>query len=99
MKNRKGTLVPLKQRAEAIADYLENSHWSNPTKDRSKRQIPTTPIRTNRTQTEEAQAKQRQRAPFTMSELTEAIQLTKKRKAPGPDGIVSELIKWLGTDN
>ena len=31
MKNRKGTLVPLKKKAEAIADYLENSHWSNPT--------------------------------------------------------------------
>ena len=34
-----------------------------------------------------------------MKELEEAIQLTKKGKAPGPDGITTELIKWLGKDN
>ena len=48
MKNRKGTLVPLKQRAEAIADYLENSHWSNPTADGAKRNISRTKIRAGR---------------------------------------------------
>jgi hypothetical protein len=99
MKNRKGTLVPLKQRAEAIADYLENSHWSNPTQDGNKRHISTTPIRKNKTREETEMSKQRQRAPFTVAELTEAIQLMKKGKAPGPDGIVTELIKWLGMDN
>ena len=47
MRNRKGTLVPLKKRAEAIADYLENSHWSNPTADGGKRNICREPIRQN----------------------------------------------------
>ena len=100
MKNRKGTLVPLKQRAEAIADYLEQSHWNNPTKNGERRQIAQTPIRKpRRTREEEEQSKIRQRKPFTLKELTDAIQLLKKGKAPGPDGIVTELIKWLGIDN
>jgi len=99
MKNRKGTLVPLKHRAEAIADYLENSHWSNPTEDGKKKNIPTTPLRRHNTEEEAQEAKRRQREPYSMSELEEAIQLTKKGKAPGPDGIVTELIKWLGTEN
>ena len=81
MKNRKGTLVPLKHRAEAIADYLENSHWSNPTKDGRKRIIKTPPIRGRRTDGEEQQSRLRQRAPFTEDELDEVIQLTKKGKA------------------
>ena len=100
MKNRKGTLVPLKMRAEAIADYLENSHWTNPTTHGDKRRIPATPIRkAKRTKEEEEQSKEKQRRPFTLKELTDAIQLMKKGKAPGPDGIITELIKWLGIDN
>ena len=29
MKNKEGMHVPLTQRAEAIADYLEQDHWTN----------------------------------------------------------------------
>ena len=98
MKNRKGTLVPLKRRAEAIADYLEHSHWSNPTADGSKRSIRRNHIRQNRTTQEGEESRTRQRAPFTAEELNEVIQLGKKG-APGPDGIVMELIKWLSQQN
>ena len=99
MKNRKGTLVPLKQRAEAIADYLENSHWSNPTADGAKRNISRTKIRAGVTQEHATQSKQRQTADFTMDELNEVIKLGKKGKAPGPDGITMELLKWLDHQN
>ena len=37
--------------------------------------------------------------PFTIEELDDAINLTNKGKAPGPDGIRMELIKWLSRDN
>ena len=99
MKNRKGTLVPLKKRAEAIADYLENSHWSNPTADGAKRDICRDKIRQDVTKEEQEHSQARQRADFTMEELNEAILLGKKGKAPGPDGIIVELIKWLAHQN
>ena len=99
MKNRKGALVPLKQRAEAIADYLENSHWANPTADGAKRDICRDKIRKGVAAEKQEKSKARQRADFTMEELNEAISLEKKGKAPGPDGIIIELIKWLGHQN
>ena len=34
-----------------------------------------------------------------MEELGEAIKLSKKGKAPGPDAVRMELIKWLGKEN
>ena len=40
----------------------------------------------------------RQRKSYTEKELDEAIKLT-KCKAPGPDGICMELVKWLSKDN
>ena len=70
-----------------------------PHRGREKKNIPTTPLRRHNTEEEAQEAKRRQREPYSMSELEEAIQLTKKGKAPGPDGIVTELIKWLGTKN
>ena len=99
MKNRKGTLVPLKKRAEAIADYLENSHWSNPTTNGEKRNIRRTKLRTGGTHEDAANSRTRQRADFTVDELNEVIKLGKKGKAPGPDGITMELLKWLDHRN
>ena len=83
MKNRKGTLVPLKQRAEAIADYLENSHWSNPTADGSRRNICRGKLRKDDTEEKLAESRAKQRADFTMEELNEAIQLGKRAKLLG----------------
>ena len=39
--NRKGRLVSLKERSEAIADYLEKEHWSNPAETSAGRHIDT----------------------------------------------------------
>ena len=45
------------------------------------------------TEAEQKESKIRQRKSFTDKELEEAIKLTKKGKAPGPDGICMELVK------
>ena len=39
------------------------------------------------------------RAPFAEEELNDVIKLGKKGKAPRPDGIIIELIKWLNQQN
>ena len=44
-------------------------------------------------------SKARQRKSLTDKELDDSIRLTKKGKAPGPDGMRKELIKWLSKDN
>ena len=98
MRNKNGMRVPLKKRAETIADYLEQQHWQNNTTDGSKRKI-NKGFSRKMTEQQEAESKERQRRPFSIEELDEAIKLTKKGKAPGPDGIRMELIKWLSRDN
>ena len=81
MKNRKGTLVPLKKRAEAIADYLENSHWSNPTENGERRNICREKLRKDDTPEKLAESRMQQRADFTVEELNEVIKLGKKQGA------------------
>ena len=52
------------------------------------------------TEAEEKESKIRQRKSVTDEALDEAaIKLTKKGKAPGPDGICLELVKWLSKNN
>ena len=48
---------------------------------------------------EEEASHGRQKQPFTLEELNEAIKLTKRGKAPGTDNVRMELIKWLGKDS
>ena len=86
MKNSDGKHVPLGQRAETIADYLENIHWTNPVE----HEVNTSNIIEENGALEE---------PFTMPELCTAIRGAKPNKQPGPDGITMELIKWLDNAN
>ena len=86
IKNSDGKHVPLNQRAETIADYLEKIHWSNP----DENEVNTNVIVNNNSAVEDC---------FTMPELCTAIKRAKPNKQPGPDGITMKLIKWLDNAN
>ena len=86
MKNLDGKHVPLNQRAETIADYLEKIHWTNPVE----HTVNTGSILEDNNALEEC---------FTMPELCTAIKRAKPNKQPGPDGITMELVKWLDNAN
>ena len=79
MRNRGGTLVPLKKRAEAIADYLEKCQYTNEVGEGKSRQINQDPLR-NLTETQKEESNSRQRASFSVEELNEAIKLSKKTR-------------------
>ena len=91
-------LVPLKKRAEAIADYSEQKHWKNEPEGGKKRRIEKGFLR-KWTPRQEEESKARQTRPFEADELKEAIKMSKKGKEPGPDHIRMELIRGLDKNN
>jgi len=87
MNNADGKHVPLTQRVQTIADYLEKIHWSNP----DEHEVNTSKILEDNNALE---------ACFKlMTELCTAIKGAKFNKQPGPDGVTMELVKWLDHDN
>jgi exonuclease III len=87
MKNERGVHVPLNQRAETIAQYLENTHWNND--------------RNMGTPSDEYIVRQNNadESLFRIEELNWALKVSKNNKQPGPDNIQMELLKWLNDDN
>ena len=88
MKDSQGRLVPLKNRAETFAVYLQDKHWSNATgRDPLPIQsaIGDTPVCDS--------------SLFNISELNDLLKRIKIGKQPGPDQIVVELYKWLDSRN
>ena len=77
MKCRNGQLVSLKQRSEAIADYLEKEHWNNPEKADNPRNMSEEKLR------EDPENIEQQRLILSLGELIEAIRKTKRGKEPG----------------
>ena len=87
MNNADGKHVPLTQRVQTIADYLEKIHWSNP----DEHEVNTSKILEDNNALE---------ACFKlMTELCTAIKGAKFNKQSGPDGVTMELVKWLDHDN
>ena len=86
MKNMDGQHVPLAQRAETIANYLEQKHWSN----QAENEINHSKLVDSNDAGVES---------FTIQELCAAIKAAKPNKQPGPDGLTMELIKWLDNAN
>ena len=88
MRDENGRLVPLKERAETIATYLEEHHWHN---ECGQGPLPNpTPI---------GDAIDCHSDPFDLEELHAVLKRCKVNKQPGPDCIVAELYKWLNREN
>ena len=88
MRNSNGRLVPLKERAETLAKYLEEKQWTN---DYGQGPLPSqSPIGLNINCDS---------SPITCHELNEVLKKSKVGKQPGPDQIVMELYKWLDSEN
>ena len=87
MKNESGIHVPLNQRAETIAQYLENKHWKNDLD----MGPPSEEYIVRHNYADESL--------FRLEELNWALKVSKNNKQPGPDNIQMELLKWLNDDN
>ena len=89
MKDVHGNRVPNSQKASALADYLHYKHWGP--------NEVSTPI--DNTKLMVLQNIQAEIGIFQSSEVTEAIHRLKTNKAPGPDGSIVELFKYLDSSN
>ena len=78
-----GRPIPWSKTHEAFRDHLENKQWQAP-------HIPdhTAEIR-------KARATSPDEPPFARAELTKAIAGSKRGRAPGPDGLVNEIVQLL----
>ena len=87
MQDGNGRLVPLKERAETIAAYLEEHHWCNAC---GRGPLPR--------QDNIGDPLACDSSLFSLAELQEVLKNCKVNKQPGPDHVVVELYKWLDTD-
>ena len=92
LRDRLGNLVPDNKRAATQADYYEKVQWKPNESDEYKNIVMNAqPI------FEEADSMNTSH--ITMEELNFAISRLKNNKAPGPDGLPSELFKWLNEES
>ena len=76
-------------RAERFADYYEYEHWAE---DREYRpEVTYTPTHLVNEEVDTGE--------IDLQELEEAIRQVKNNKAPGPDGVPPEVIKWLDSES
>ena len=88
MKNLNGEFVAPKDRAEAIATYLQDKHWT------SRTNVPVENSAIIQDLTDQFDT-----GHFTMAEFDAALAKNKMYKQPGPDKIVMELFKWMNNEN
>ena len=92
MTNVRGELVPDNLRAETLAEYLEQAQWKiNGTEEYKQISIDNEPIF--------EEFPDMNIGHITIEKLNHAIHRLKNKKTPGPDGLPSELYKWLNDDN
>ena len=87
MRDLDGKFVPPRKRAECIARYLEQKHWSNNS---------ATPVTRNekiRECEDDFDTSQ-----FEFQEFDKALKSMKNNKQPGPDGLIMELFKWMSKE-
>ena len=90
-KNAQGQHIQHKQRAQEAARYLSEQQWGTSTEAETQNII-TTPIIPSNTDTYDTDYP-------TLIEIGRAIKKLKRRKAPGPDDIPTELLKEMQEDN
>ena len=84
-----GTRVPYGQTSHAITDFLANEQWAKPeTRERDPRPPISGPEQVIWNTTD-----------ITIAELKQAIANMKRNKAPGPDNITAEQLKFLNEAN
>ena len=87
MKNLHGARVPITERAQTIATYLETKHWKND----SETSVPDSSCIYEDNSADESI--------FELEELETALKAAKNNKQPGPDELQMELLKWLDASN
>ena len=87
MKNLHGERVPVTERAQTIATYLETRHWKND----SETSVPDSSCIYEENSADESI--------FRLEELDTAFKVAKNNKQPGPDKLQMELLKWLDASN
>lgn len=102
--NRHGQIVPGHERAEAMADYLENVQWACHSVEQLPHNDPlffAPPINpdTNKPVFRNKHTNAFNCAPFVLEELKTFLKKSKNRKACGPDAIPMEFIKFLNDAN
>ena len=88
MKNLQGEHVAPRNRAEAIATYLQDKHWTNNNN---------TPV--DRTDLIQDLRHLFDLGQFSLAEFDAALSSSKHNKQPGPDNITTELFSWMNTRN
>ena len=88
MRNADGRLVPLKDRADTIATYLEQQHLSN---SNGQGLLPYNDLIGEKPTCDNSL--------FSLQELHLILKRCKVNKQPGPDQVIVELYRWLNTSN
>ena len=89
LKDLDGNQVHDRLRAETFAEYYEKQHWAETNEIRPDIEQNNIFAINNEINTGE----------ITLTELSEAIKRLKNNKAPGPDDVPAELIKWLDDES
>ena len=98
-KNEEGKHLAWTQRAQKASEYLSNQQWGEPSnEDERKREEFQHTYRNNKF-IEYHPLERYNTAPPSMEELERVIKKLKRRKAPGPDDIPTEIVKELDADN
>ena len=105
IRDKNGRHVSIRDKAKAKAEYLATEQWGSPG-------VPVPGVQLNaedsrirdRNRDKYKRIREERRIEFRTADITEnevrrTIKNLKRNKAPGPDGIHTEMMKWLDDEN